>query len=112
MICIGCPKGCHLVYDEKDGAVTGYSCDRGLEYAKEEATEPKRIVTSTVILEGADLARLPVKTNRPLPKDMMTDAVKLLDGLIIKSPVKSGDVVYENIFDMQIDFVATKTVEH
>jgi CxxC motif-containing protein len=112
MVCIGCPKGCRLEYDTRDGSVKGYSCPQGLAYAKEEATAPKRIVTSTVILKSDSLARLPVKTNKALPKSMMRDAVRLLDGMKIKPPVKTGDTVYQNIFNTQIDFVATKTVLH
>ncbi len=112
MVCIGCPKGCRLAYDARDGSVTGYTCERGLAYAKEEAIDPRRIVTSTVILESDALVRLPVKTNKALPKGMMRDAVRLLDGIKIKPPVKTGDAVYQNIFGTQIDFVATKTVKH
>ena len=35
IICITCPKGCHLSVDEENGyAVTGNSCPRGAEYGK------------------------------------------------------------------------------
>jgi CxxC motif-containing protein len=41
--------GCHLKVDENDGySVTGNTCPRGAEYGYEEATAPKRMVTSTV----------------------------------------------------------------
>ena len=37
VICITCPKGCHLTVDEENGfAVTGNSCPRGAEYGKNE----------------------------------------------------------------------------
>ena len=49
LICITCPKGCHLSVDEKnDYAVTGNSCPRGVEYGKSELLHPVRVVTSTV----------------------------------------------------------------
>jgi CxxC motif-containing protein len=41
--------GCHLKVDETNGySVTGNTCPRGAEYGYEEATAPKRMVTSTV----------------------------------------------------------------
>ena len=37
VICIVCPKGCHLSVDEEnDYAVTGFGCERGREYGKKE----------------------------------------------------------------------------
>ena len=38
LICITCPKGCHLRVDEEKGfAVTGNSCPRGAEYGRNES---------------------------------------------------------------------------
>ena len=48
-ICIECPKGCRLTIDENLN-VTGNTCLRGKQYAINEVTCPKRIVTSTVVL--------------------------------------------------------------
>ena len=40
LICIKCPKGCHLHVDDENGyAVTGNSCERGAEYGKKELTK-------------------------------------------------------------------------
>ena len=49
LICIVCPKGCHLTVDESNGyAVSGHSCPRGEAYGKAELISPTRTVTSTV----------------------------------------------------------------
>lgn len=46
LICITCPKGCHLTVDEEnDYAVTGNSCPRGAEYARNELLHPVRMIT-------------------------------------------------------------------
>ena len=48
LICITCPKGCHLSVDEDNGyAVTGNSCPRGISYGQNELLHPVRVVTST-----------------------------------------------------------------
>ena len=58
LICIVCPKGCHLKVDEeKDFAVTGNGCPRGAEYGKKELTNPTRVITSTVCVEGGAIRR-------------------------------------------------------
>lgn len=45
LICIVCPKGCHLKVDEQnDYAVTGNGCKRGEAYGKKELTNPTRVV--------------------------------------------------------------------
>ena len=47
IICICCPRGCHLQVDpENDYNVTGNACPNGAAYGKEELTHPTRILTS------------------------------------------------------------------
>ena len=70
LICIVCPKGCHLKVDEtNDYKVTGNGCPRGEEYGKIELTHPTRVVTSTVQCSGGAHPRCPVKTSAPIPKE-------------------------------------------
>lgn len=75
LICIVCPKGCHLHVDEENGyAVTGNSCPRGADYGKKELVNPTRVITSTVKITGGIHHRLPVKTDRDIPKAMIPEA--------------------------------------
>lgn len=112
LICITCPKGCHLTVDEEnDFAVKGNGCPRGAEYGRNELKNPKRVVTSTVKTTSPQHPRCPVKTNGAIPKGRMFDAMALLDDIVLETPVKVGDVVIKNLFDTGIDFVACKAVE-
>lgn len=112
LICIVCPKGCHLKVDEENGyAVTGNSCEKGAAYGKKELTNPTRVVTSTVRVEGGEKRRVSVKTNRDIPKEKMLEAVALLDHVTLIAPVHIGDMVLENILNTGANFVATGTVE-
>ena len=111
LICITCPKGCHLTVDEEnDYKVTGNACPRGAEYGRNEMLHPVRVITSTVKIEGADIARLPVKTDRPLPKEKMFDCMQLISSLSAKSPVKVGQVLAGNILGTDVNIVATKSL--
>ena len=109
LICITCPKGCHLKVDEKnDYKVTGNGCPRGAVYGKKECTHPTRVVTSTVKIKGARLERLSVKTNGDIPKEKIWDVMKVLNHIVVNAPICRGDVIVSNICDTGVDLVATK----
>ena len=109
LVCIVCPRGCRLKVDEENGyAVTGNSCPKGAEYGKKELTAPTRVITSTVKISGAMIARCPVKTDRAIPKAMIFDAMKLLDGVELRSPVKTGDIALADVLGTGANFVVTR----
>lgn len=109
LICIVCPKGCHLQVDEEHGyAVTGNSCPRGAEYGKTELLHPTRVLTSTVRVAGGLHRRLPVKTTAPIPKELLFEAMDALNGVTLTAPVTVGQVVIANLLDTGVDVVATR----
>ena len=107
MICIACPRGCHLTVDSAL-RVSGFSCERGIAYGQEEARNPMRVVTSTVRIENGLHRRCPVKTAGRLPKALMAEAVRALDGVCLRSPVRAGQVVVADVCHSGVDFVATR----
>ena len=110
LICIVCPKGCHLTAEQtaEGWQITGFGCPRGQQCGIAEMTNPTRVVTSTVRIRGGVHPRLPVKTNGPLPRALVRKAVRLLDGVEVTAPVRCGDIVLENICGTGIDFVASR----
>ena len=81
LICIVCPKGCHLTAEQttEGWQIAGYGCPRGQQYGVAEMTNPTRVVTSTVRITGGIHPRLPVKTDGALPRSLVRDAVRMLD---------------------------------
>jgi NADPH-dependent 2,4-dienoyl-CoA reductase/sulfur reductase-like enzyme/CxxC motif-containing protein len=111
LICIVCPKGCHIKVDPKhDYKTTGNSCDRGAAYGKKEITNPTRVITSTAILKGSKLPRVSLKTNKDIPKEKISEAMKTLDNLELNAPVKIGDKAVKNICGLDADFVITRNL--
>lgn len=112
MTCIACPMGCHLTVEGEGDkwTVTGNSCKNGERYGIQEMTDPRRIVPSTVVIKGAMLHRLPVKTAQEIPKGKIFDCMKELAKVVVKAPVKMGDVVLKDVCGTGIDIVATKTM--
>lgn len=113
LICIGCPLGCPLTVEMEQKevlSVTGNTCANGDRYARKEVTDPRRTVTSTVIVEGGEQAVVSVKTALDIPKNKIFDCMEELAKIKISAPVAIGDVVVENIADTGISVVATRAV--
>ena len=114
-LCIGCPLGCRLEVDEDEtGAaveVRGFSCKRGKEYAVQEHTDPRRIVTTTVAIEGGILPRLPVRSAGTVPKAMVAEVCVLLRGMQVSAPIRRGDVVLADVLGTGVDIVAARDMD-
>jgi len=111
IVCIVCPKGCHLKIDENNGfQVSGNDCEKGDEYGKKELINPERVITSTVVIKGASHRRCPVKTSGVIPKSMIMTAMKTLNDVVLTSPVYIGQTVVKNIEGIGIDFVVTRNM--
>ena len=109
LICIVCPRGCHLHVDDENGyTVTGNNCPRGAEYGSKELQNPVRTVTSTVKIEGAMYRRCPVRTSQAIPKGLMMDIMKEIESITVTSPVKRGQVIIENLLGTGADLIVTK----
>lgn len=110
--CIACPAGCEIrVEDTENGyLITGYTCARGKEYALQEVTDPRRILTTTIAVEGGVLPVLPVKTDRAIPKDMIFKCMEEINRIKIKAPISIGDIILENIFNTGANIVATRNI--
>ena len=121
MICVVCPIGCELSAEyegKKLISVSGNECRRGEKYASDEIQNPRRILTSTVVLDirGAKRKFLPVKTDRPIAKDKIFDAMKTINEIKINIPdkiekIKMGDIVCPDFTESGINLVAGRDVE-
>lgn len=109
LTCIRCPRGCRLVAGE-GLAVKGAGCPKGIAYAEEELTHPVRTVTATVRLKGASLARLPVRSREPVPREKVMPVIGALRGVQVSVPVETGDVVLADAAGTGVDIVATRSV--
>lgn len=109
LICVVCPKGCITkVWKEKDTVkIEGKVCKQGKEYLKQEYTEPKRILTSTVVIENSPRKRLPVRTAEAVPKKRMFAIMDQLARVRIQPPIQVGQVVLADVLNTGVDIVAS-----
>ena len=119
MTCITCPMGCEMTveFEGKEFiSVSGNACKRGIKYASDEIQNPRRTLTSTVIISKNDAADksatkyLPVKTSSPVSKDKIFEVMKIINGIKAAAPIKMGDILYENVTEDGINIVACKDV--
>ena len=114
LICIGCPMGCPIVVEMEDGkvlSVAGNTCPRGESYARKEVTNPTRIVTTTVRVDGGKVPMINVKTEQDIPKDKIFECIAALRGVTIKAPIHIGDIILENVAGTGVNIVAAGNVE-
>ena len=114
-VCIGCPVGCPLQLTHEGAAILeieGHECNRGAKYARQEFTDPRRSLSTTIAIEGAHWRRLPVKVSTQIPKDRSRQAVERIHGLRVCAPVRVGQVLLRGVLDdPEAEVVACRTMQ-
>lgn len=118
--CTVCPIGCRLKVEMTDDGntdngmikeITGNSCKRGKAYANAEILNPVRTLTSTVKIHGVTNEKLlPVRTDSPIPKGKLFEAMKLIKAVDVNIPVKVGDVIIKDFINDGINLIACKSI--
>ena len=111
LTCIVCPRGCTLTVtldsdlENPVVSVEGQGCKRGVDYATAECTHPTRVLTTTA--PTVDGGVVPCKTNKPIPRELLFEAMEIINTLSAPATVRIGDVLIANILDTGADVVAT-----
>ena len=111
--CIVCPQSCDLVLDVQPGdvySVYGAKCKRGEVYAKDEYTNPMRMLTTTVRTKNSPLRRLPVISSKPVPKAKLQDCLNQIYAYTATAPIKMDDILIKNIQDTGADIQAARNL--
>ena len=112
LTCIICPRGCQIKI-KMDGdsitEITGNTCKRGEEYARNEMTNPVRTLTSTIAINGGGVVS--VKTDKPIPKDKMFECMEEINKKVINKPIIVGQILIENLLNTGANVVATQNLE-
>jgi CxxC motif-containing protein len=111
-VCIVCPNGCRLnvAITAKGAVVTGNKCPKGEAYGREEATDPRRVVTAVVRTASAKWPCVPVRTDRAVPKKLIPRLLKTLYAMQVKVPVRRGETLVRDFHKTGANVVFTRTV--
>ncbi len=122
LVCVVCPMSCALkVRLGDDGSVvtSGNRCPRGARYAAEEFLDPRRVVSATARIRAADapapgevgaVARVPVRSTAPFPKERVAELLEAVYALEVALPVRRGQVLIADALGTGVDVVATRTL--
>lgn len=110
MTCIVCPNGCRMTVTVHGGeiTVTGNTCKKGEQFAREEMTHPMRTISSTVATSFPHFPRLPVKTKDVIPKEDIFKAMEKINEVVVTEKVRVGDVIIPDVCGT--DIVATEDI--
>ena len=112
IVCIGCPLACciKVTVDEAGEIVelSGYQRKVGKKYSEQEYRSPERVLTSTVRTECSFMPLLPVRSNRPVPRDMLKDCVLALASVRVRPGLSLYSVIVPNILGTGADVVSTR----
>ena len=106
-ICIVCPNGCHLKYDEINNTCEGNKCPRGKEYAFNEFHHPKRSVCSSVKTTIEEFPVVSVRTNGEIDKNLIPELLEVLKKVIINERLEINSVVIKNVLNTGVDIITT-----
>ena len=112
LVCINCPRGCHLLVEKQGDQITveGNACPRGVTYATNEMTNPLRTLTTTVPILSDTYQRLPVITSKPIPRDLQFEVIRALKDVRVNAPIRYGDVIVKDVLNLNSDIIASKTI--
>lgn len=111
VICISCPLACVVTVMFDDGGnVSGVAnnlCKEGEKYAIAECKFPGRVLTTTILTEGSLRKLLPVRTEKPIPKEWLIECMRSLSEIKVKPPIKMGQIIVPDIMGTGADLVAS-----
>ncbi|MGN1347071.1 MAG: DUF1667 domain-containing protein [Eubacteriales bacterium] len=116
LTCVVCPAGCRITVTLDEAGrvtdVTGQTCVRGKKYAESEVTHPVRTLTSTVTVQTKDgVKMLPVRTDRPIPRPTLFEAMEIVRTVKASAPIHTGDILVENFIEEGTNLIACKDFE-
>ncbi len=111
--CIICPIKCDLKIFLKDDHIVkmeGYSCKKGLVYAKKDCKASVSFVKGTIKVIGGQLKEVSVMSEFPVSRDKVFKIIKEINRAEVKASVKKGDIIIENVVGIGINIIATTYV--
>jgi len=111
--CIICPNGCHItaeVLDDQIHKLEGALCLRGEDYVRQELTDPRRTIATSVLVEGGELPLASVRLTGSIPKGEIFPVMEEIKALHFSAPVATGQMAIQNVRGLGSDVIFTKDV--
>lgn len=114
IVCIVCPNGCRLnVMIDENNKVTKVEnalCRNGQSYAVSEVQCPMRSLTTSARIKGGNLPLVSVRSDKPIPKEKIQEAISMISKLELEAPVGFHQVLIHDILGTGVDIISTKEI--
>jgi len=114
IVCVVCPTSCVVSAEWSETellSAAGGQCKLAWDYVRSETFDPRRTVTTTVLVEEGDLPLVSVKTDKPVPKGLVMEVMAYLAQVVTRAPIDVGDTIVANILGTGSNIVATRRAE-
>lgn len=111
--CIICPNGCEITAEYEGAevrAIEGAACPKGKDYVRQELTDPRRNIATSIPVEGGELPLVSVRLDRPIPKGEIFPVLERINRLRVKAPTAIGQVVLADVGGLGANVIITKKV--
>lgn len=90
--------------------VKGNQCPKGKTYASSEIENPLRTLTAVVLSVGLSMKMIPVRTDRPIPKVKLAEAMKEIKDIRVSRPMQIGEAIVEDFLGLGVDLITTRDI--
>ena len=111
--CIVCPNGCEITAEYQGAevlSVAGATCPKGEDYVRQELTDPRRTIATSVPVDGGELPLASVRLNRPIPKKDIFRVMEAVNTVRLQAPVSIGQDHLADVCGLGADVIVTKNV--
>jgi len=89
--------------------IEGNKCDRGIEFAKHEMSNPLRTLTTTVRTKFPGIPVISVRTAGEIPRNALMDAMNELSEVVVEEELSCGDTVLEDVAGTGVSVIITSS---
>lgn len=111
--CIICPNGCEITAEYEGAEVTsvaGATCPKGADYVRQELTDPRRNIATSVPVDGGELPLVSVRLDRPIPKKDIFPVMEAINRVRLRAPTAIGQVALADVCGLGANVIVTKNV--
>ncbi|MBI2885949.1 MAG: DUF1667 domain-containing protein [Chloroflexi bacterium] len=114
-VCVVCPTSCDVNAEWNETellSIDHAQCKLAWEFIRGEIFDPRRTVTTSIMVDGGELPLVSVKTRTPVPKAQVLAVMDRLADVMVRAPVDIGEVIVPDVLGTGSDVVATRKVKH
>ncbi len=111
--CVLCPNSCEVTITYTGDTieqVAGNRCPKGRAYVEQELLDPRRTISTSVLVEGGDWPLVSVRLTAPIPLKEVLPLMDKIRAIRLEAPVEPGQVLMHGVLGTEADLITTSCV--